>query len=591
MVFAFEIGLIILFSILGGVLAVRFRQPSVLGLILIGALVGPNTFGFITDNSLINSSIEIGSILLLFTVGIEFSLQKLLNHGIRVILIAVLKLGVVFLVSYYAALFLGLGPIVSLYAGVILSITSTVIVIKIIDQKGFAKREEISLLIAILIIEDIFAVFALTFFSSLNTSLDLRPVNLLTTLVVSLTLMILVYIVLQRLLKPIIKWLIKYSTDDTITFISLGLCGGMSYFALLLNLSPSVGAFLAGNIVASLPNSDAFQRAIHPFILTFTSLFFFSLGTLVNLSAIISSLGIVIVLFLVNIISKFFIIGFGSYLFTNFNGKQAVFSGIAMLSVGEFSLLIAKESNTLGLGIDLVSITAALIVLSSFGMSALLTSTEKIYTLISKMVPDRVKEDITLSSKFLNNLSWRMLIDKANTKRIVFEWKSIVNNLMAVFIILASVFFLFRFFSPFVRSFLSSNILTYAISLLVFFAVFFPTFKMTRNTLHLIKDIFSFFVKIYPSEIANERKIFRNILIVSFLFVALIILPGSSILFHIGFWYHITVILLLMGFLFYAFRTSHLIHSVTKKHEKAFDNFSKKYKLLLKKRIKYGDEK
>src|SRR3989344_2727386 len=99
MALSIEIGLIILFSILGGVLAVRFKQPPVLGLIVVGSIVGPYTLGFIQDVGLINTAIEIGAILLLFTVGIEFSLQHLFNFGLRAIVISIIKLGTVFLVS------------------------------------------------------------------------------------------------------------------------------------------------------------------------------------------------------------------------------------------------------------------------------------------------------------------------------------------------------------------------------------------------------------------------------------------------------------------------------------------------------------
>src|SRR3989344_2771927 len=168
MAFSIELGLIILFSILGGVLAVRFKQPSVLGLLIVGAIVGPYSLGFIKDTSLIEAAIEIGAILLLFTIGIEFSLEHLFNYGFRANIIAGIKLGTGFLLGYMASILLGFDVITSLYIGVILSITSTVIVIKILEQKGMSKRGEITLLITILILEDIFGVFALTFFSSLN---------------------------------------------------------------------------------------------------------------------------------------------------------------------------------------------------------------------------------------------------------------------------------------------------------------------------------------------------------------------------------------------------------------------------------------
>jgi len=524
MAFPVELGLILLFSILGGVLAVRFKQPSVIGLILVGAIVGPNSLGLITDSELINAAIEIGAVLLLFTVGIEFSLKRLLNLGLRAVLIAIIKLGAVFLFSYYVSLLLGLNFITSLYIGVILSITSTVIVIKILDQKGMSNKDELPLLVTILVIEDIYAVFALTFFSSLNTQVDLVPLNLFTRLLLSLTFMAIAYIILQKILKPIINWLIKYSTEDTITFTSLGLLGGMSYLALLLNLSPSVGAFLAGSIVASLPNSKVFERAIHPFTLTFTSLFFFSVGTLVNFSEIMNSIYLILALFLVSIIVKFVMIGLGSYIFTNFNGRQAVFSGIAMLSVGEFSLLIAKESRDIGLGIDLISITAAIILLSTIAMSVLLAYSDKIYGLTTKVLSHRVRENMGLASKYLNSISWSMIKDKVNTKKIIREWKVLLNSLMALFIIFTSGFFIWRYYRLALLEFFKNTFVLYSVVIILGIVIFLPALNVVRNISRLLKDFLRFFTKFYPKEILSEKQIFRNFVILSVFFAKFVVI-------------------------------------------------------------------
>jgi len=586
MAFSAELGLILLFSILGGVLAVRFRQPSVLGLILIGAIVGPYNLGFIKDASLIHTSIEIGAILLLFTVGIEFSLQHLLNLGLRVLIIAVLKLGIVFLLSYYTSFLLGFDFVTSLYLGVILSITSTVIVIKILDQKGMSKREELPLLIAVLIIEDIFGVFALTFFSGLNTRVDLSPLNLFTRLVISLALMALSYIVLRRILSRLISWLVKYSTEDTITFTSLGLCGGMSYLALLLNLSPSVGAFLAGNIVASLPNSKAFEKAIHPFILTFTSLFFFSIGTIVNFSAITGSAYIIIILFLVNILAKFLSIGFGSYIFTNFTGRHAVFSGVAMLSVGEFSLLIAKEAGSLNLGIDLVSITAAVIFLSSIAMSVLIGHYGRIYDFTLSIVPGRVREDMKLTSKYLNNISWAMIKDRVSAQKIAREWKSVLNSVTVLFFVFVSGFLIWRYFNGIFMDILKSQVILYVIIISIAIAVIFPAFKIATKAYDMFRDSLLFFVSIYPKEMPNEKKIFRSIALISLFFLVLVIFPAFFVFFKLNPLYNLFILLILVIITANMFRSSNLIHGIAKRHEANINKLSVKYRKLLRNKMK-----
>src|SRR3989344_2797366 len=115
MVFSTELILILVFSIIGGLLAVRFRQPSVIGLIIAGAVVGPYNLGLIKNLTLIDSAIEIGAILLLFTVGIEFSLPHLMRFGLKAALIGAFKLGVVFLASYYTSLLFGFDAVTSVY--------------------------------------------------------------------------------------------------------------------------------------------------------------------------------------------------------------------------------------------------------------------------------------------------------------------------------------------------------------------------------------------------------------------------------------------------------------------------------------------
>src|SRR5262249_1987889 len=163
--------------------------------------------------------------------------------------IATIKIAVVFLVGYHVSLLFGLPHLAGVAMGVMLSMTSTVIFLKILEQKGLSNRPEVPLLVAVLIIEDIFGVFVLTFFSGLASQATITPFIILLRLVIALAILGSVYLLLRKWLKPAIDWLSTYSTQDTITFIAIGLCAVMSYLAHLLHLSTAVGAFLAGNIV------------------------------------------------------------------------------------------------------------------------------------------------------------------------------------------------------------------------------------------------------------------------------------------------------------------------------------------------------
>jgi len=591
MAFSFELVWIIMFSILGGVLAVRFKQPAVIGLIIVGAIVGPHSLGLIKNTSLLHAAIEIGAVLLLFTIGIEFNLQRIINLGFRAVIVGIIKISAVFLITFYSSKLLGFSYIVSLYFGVLLSITSTVIMIKILEQKGIYKREELPLLVAILVIEDIFGIFALTFFSGLSSAADLKPFSLFTSLLISLLILIIVYLVLQRMLKPAINWLIRYSTEDTITFISLGLLGIMSYIAISLKLSPSIGAFLAGNIISSLPKSKLFEKAIHPFLLTFTSLFFFSVGTNVNFAAIIGNFNVIIVLFLATIASAFASIAFGSYLFTNFSGRQAVFSALAMIPVGEFSLLIANEASSVGLGIDFISITAGIILLSTISMSLLIGRGESIYNLTANLIPSRVKEDMQLTSKYFNNLSWSMIKDKIDTRRMNLEWKAIVNNLFIIFFIISAAFFTWRYFKGFVMQFIQNVAITYTLAVLLAISVFYILSRIIKNLSRLLKDFYRFFVKISPGEIEFDRKIFRNIVLLCIFFVILVITPNFFVFFSLNPVYNFIVIAIFAGTLIYVYNASKLIREIVHKHSSTFNKFSKKYKSAMKNKIEMRNKK
>src|SRR3989338_134725 len=418
MALGLDLVFVLLFSVLGGVLATRFKQPSVLGVLIAGAIVGPNALGLIQNKDVMGIAIEIGAILLLFLVGIEFSVKKLFNLGLTAVLIAIIKLGIVFLIGYVTSILFGLSGLAALLIGVLLSVTSTVIFLKILEQKGISYRGEISLLIAVLIIEDIFGVFALTFFSSLSSNAQLTPLIIIVKLILSLSLISIVYFALLRVSGPAISWLSRYSTEETITFIAIGLCAGMAYIAHLIGLSTAVGAFLAGNIASSLKNAEAFEKAIHPFILIFTSLFFFSIGTIVNFGSIFSNIGLVLVLFVVSILFKFLGTGFSMYLLSDTDGKGAVFSGLAMVSLGEFSLLIAQEGNKMGIGIDFVSITAIIILLSSLVMSLSVTKITPVYNLMNYLLPKGIRYDMSAASSYLRALSLGNIFTKLAKRKI-----------------------------------------------------------------------------------------------------------------------------------------------------------------------------
>ena len=163
-----SLGILFLCAIVGGIIANRLKQPAVFGLLLVGAIIGPSSLNLVKDANMIKIMADFGAILMLFIIGLEFDVSKLVKLGARSILIGLLKVAIILFFGYEMTLLLGFSSKIALFAGVILSFSSTVVVVKILEQKEMFRRKEVPLLIAVLIIDDVIAVFALTFFSGIK---------------------------------------------------------------------------------------------------------------------------------------------------------------------------------------------------------------------------------------------------------------------------------------------------------------------------------------------------------------------------------------------------------------------------------------
>ena len=154
------LGILFLCAIVGGIIATRFKQPAVFGLLLVGAIIGPQALNLVQDTNMIRLMAEFGAILILFIVGLKFDISKLMKIGARPILIGLLKFSIVLFFGYQTTLLLGFSTKIALFVGVILSFSSTVVVVKVLEQKDMFTRREVPLLISVLIIEDVLAVLA-----------------------------------------------------------------------------------------------------------------------------------------------------------------------------------------------------------------------------------------------------------------------------------------------------------------------------------------------------------------------------------------------------------------------------------------------
>ncbi|RJQ15609.1 cation:proton antiporter [Candidatus Woesearchaeota archaeon] len=424
-----NLGILFLFVVIGGIIATRFKQPIGIGLLLVGAIIGPFALNLVNDASLLTIMIEFGAILLMFVLGLESAVFKLTRMGFKVLLMGLLKIGISIFITYEVLTLIGVSSTVALLTGVIISMSSTVVIIKVLKSKGLYDRQELPLLIGILIVEDVFSVVVLTLLTKANGP------NLfagLENLFIAMIVVGIVYFLVLKFAKAVIEWFVKQSGEEATTFIALLTCIGFSYFTYAIGLSPAIGAFLAGTIVASLQSSKTFKESVMPYTDMFSALFFVSIGTMINFVWVKNNLPLLGILVIVIFLTRFIGIGLMGHLFANFKKEQAIFASLTMVAIGEFPLLMAHTLNKLGLGVDFISLSGSLLLISAVIMSIFIGMHSHVST---KVFSYQLKGDLAKSSKlsdYLRRFSDELDIETVNTRKL----KSLTGKFGLLFVVL-----------------------------------------------------------------------------------------------------------------------------------------------------------
>ena len=382
-----EFAFFIVFGLLGTVVSIKLRQPYVVGLLIFGALAGPHMLGLVSDSGIINTFSELGSILLLFAIGIEFSVSKILKSGFRAVAITLAKMLTLFIFGYELALHFNLDLTTALFAGAIISITSTAILYKIVSQKGMAKNRILPLLFSMLIVEDIIAVAALTFFSSIGSASTYE--DKFYSILIALGLLGAFYLFVRRHVSKALARLMQSFNEEVAIFLAFSVCLVMSLVAAFFGLTPAIGAFLAGSIVSSLPNARKIEGTMKPLLLMFAALFFLSLGMRIDPAAVITNLPFALSLTAVFVLVCFIAIFTLLYL-TGAQPASAVFGASSMVVMGEFSLLIASQAT--GQYADmLLAVGSFGVVASAVISSFLLDRQERTLAMLGSLSPSWLK--------------------------------------------------------------------------------------------------------------------------------------------------------------------------------------------------------
>ncbi len=328
------------------VLFQRLRQPVVIGYIFAGLIVGPHLpIPLVADPETITILSELGVILLMFSLGLEFSLKKLVQVGSTSAIIAVLETSVMLWLGFMAGRLFGWTTLESIFAGAIIAISSTTIIAKVFDeQKVTGKIRQI--VVGILIVEDLIGIIFMALFTGIASGSGLAAGPLAMT-IGKLVLFLAGLIVIGMLLVPRMMLAIrKIDRKETTLVASIGFCFAVSLIAKEFGYSVALGAFLAGSLIAESGEEKEVEHLVEPVRDMFAAIFFVSVGMMIDPVIVLQYLPAILILTSIVILGKFFGVSAGSFLTGN-SMRTSVQVGMSMTQIGEFSFIIA------GLGLSL----------------------------------------------------------------------------------------------------------------------------------------------------------------------------------------------------------------------------------------------
>ncbi|HQT44837.1 MAG TPA: cation:proton antiporter, partial [Candidatus Micrarchaeota archaeon] len=297
---------------------------------------------------------------------------------------------------------LGFGETTAIIAGMVFCITSTAIMVKILKQKWLMAQDYVPLLISALVIEDLIAVVFLTIISNMQKGAAASIPDIIATTIFAFAGLFAAYHVGKKALTTAYEKRYFEASSDLYVFGSLGIVLAFTMFAGYLGVSTSIGAFVAGSLLGQMPFSRKIAEAIDPFQLSFSAIFFISIGTLINPSKageVISQGGLFVALFMLFCFGTVAIL---IYLLSN-KKLNSVECGIVMLPMGEFSLIIAKEAGALS-SVDMLSIAAVGVLVTATISSLLLDGREYVRKVARVLMPDAAKKRLGTLAQYVSRV-------------------------------------------------------------------------------------------------------------------------------------------------------------------------------------------
>lgn len=439
-----------LILLLGGVVTVLFKwlkQPVVLGYIVAGFLASPH-FEYlpsVVTESNIEFWAQIGIVVLLFSLGLEFSFKKLLNVGGSAVVTALIIVIGMMTAGFFAGRLLGFTNINSLFLGGMLSMSSTTIIIKAFTDMNLRHKKFASLVFAVLIVEDLFAVLMMVILSSIAINNSVEGGEMLLSVGKLVFFLVMWFLVGVFVLPSLFNSVRRFLNSETLLVVSMGLCLGMAVFSVYCGFSLALGAFVMGSILAGTSMAERIEKVVMPVKDLFGAVFFISVGMMVNPTVIVDYWSPIIILSLVVIVGMIFF-GTSGMLVTGQSLRVAMESGFSLTQIGEFAFIIASLGMSLGvLDPTIYPIVVAVSVLTTFTTPYFIRLSGPCYDFVERHLPRRLH--------FLIDRYTKQAVAESETRRL---WKSLFQRylwrvMLYSFILIACVLITLKFYLPWLQ--------------------------------------------------------------------------------------------------------------------------------------------
>ncbi len=444
----------------------KIRQPVVLGYLLSGIIVGPHVppYDLVTDVPSLHTLSELGVIFLMFCLGLDFSFHKLKRVGTPAIISGLFEVIAVLLIGIVLGKILGWPIYDCIFLGAALSISSTTIIIKAMEELGLKNKHFAELVFGILIVEDLLAILLL---AGLSIVVGTHAVLSATLADSAIKLFIVVgswFLIGYFLIPTLIRKLVDVANQETLTIVSVALCLLLVCIAAYFGYSTALGAFIMGSILAETDLIQFIEQYMRPIRDIFAAVFFISVGMLIDPSIIIHNIWIVLLIAIITIVAKILSTATGA-LAAGQSLTTAVRSGFSMAQIGEFSFIIA------GLGLTLQVTRPALFPII-IAVSAITTFTTPYLIMSSASLSKRLEKNLPTHLKALLN-HYTILIHRylrLKKKRAVYSQyitRLLVNSVMVAIIFSLSEKWIFPAISGWILSIYWINTLSCLIALLL----------------------------------------------------------------------------------------------------------------------------